>query len=440
MRKSRWSKVSALVASSVLALGLLAGCGGGSSSEPASNDSGGETSESSESSGASGDQVVKIGGIFDETGATGDVGAPYAEGARAYFEYMNSKGGFDGVKVELVAEDYAYDISRAQQVYQSLRDRHKVPAIIGWGTGDTEALRAQIIADQIPFISGSLSENLKDTKESAYNFLTAASYSDQGRAILEWIADNHTGNKPATVALVYDEGNPFSSSPMDDIKAYASENLSGEIEIVDDILIGLSDNDPQTTLQAYANSHDLPDYAIIQYTWNQTRNVIRAAHNLGWETQFIGTNWAAGEGLIPSGDDNQQWVEALDGTIAVAIHAFPFEEDLPGMAAVKEYLESKGKTLEDINQKFIQGWASASIYGEAIRIAVADKGGVDFNGADFKAAMEKINDLDLGGLAANVTFGPDKHWGTKEIRLAQLKDGKWEIITDFFSYEDLAGK
>lgn len=433
MKKSRWSKLTAVVASSVLALGLLAGCGGSDTSAP-SDDGGGDGG----SSAPSGEAVVKIGGIFDESGATGDVGAPYAEGARAYYEHLNSQGGIDGVMIQLVSEDYAYDISRAQQIYQSLRDRHNVPAIIGWGTGDTEALRAQIIADEIPFISGSLSENLKDTgSESGYNYLIAATYSDQGRAILEWIAANHEGDKPVTVALVYDESNPFSSSPMDDIKAYAAENLSDDIVIVDDILIGLSDQDPQTTLQAYQNSNDVPEYAIIQYTWNQVRNVIRDAHTLGWDTQFIGTNWAAGEGLVPSGSDNQQWVEALDGTIAVVTHAFPFE-DLPGMEPIKQYLESKGKSLEDINQKFVQGWASAAIYAEAVRIAIEQTGGTEFTGVDFKKAMESIDNLDLGGLAANVTFTPDRHWGTKEIRLGQLKDGKWEIIEDYFSYEDLA--
>lgn len=433
MRKSRWSKLSAVVASSVLALGLLAGCGGGSESSSSSDDGGGDSGSSE----ASGGEVV-IGGIFDETGATGDVGAPYADGARAYFDYINSKGGIDGVKVNLVNEDYAYDISRAQQIYQSLRDRHKAVGIIGWGTGDTEALRAQIIADEIPFISGSLSENLKDTgSESGYNYLIAATYSDQGRAILEWIAANHEGSKPATVALVYDESNPFSSSPMDDIKAYAAENLADDIKIVNDILIGLSDQDPQTTLQAYQNSNDVPDYAIIQYTWNQTRNVIRDAYNLGWDTQFVSTNWGAGEGLIPSGSDNQQWVEALDGTIATILHAFPFEDE-PGMAEIKEYLEANGKSLEDINQKFVQGWASAMIYAEAIRVAIEQNGGTDFSGADFKKAIESLDNVDLKGLAANVSFSPDKHWGTKDIRLGQLKDGKWEIIEDYFSYEDLA--
>ena len=29
---------------------------------------------------------------------------------------------------------------------------------------------------------------------------------------------------------------------------------------------------------------------------------------------------------------------------------------MPGMAEIKEYLDAKGKTVDDINQKFVQGW------------------------------------------------------------------------------------
>lgn len=432
MNKSRWSKVISAVATSVLAIGLLAGCGGGNE---VSNNSPSDSSSDAPSE-VTGDKVIKVGGIFDESGATGDVGVPYAEGVRAFYEYTNSKGGVNGYQIDLIGEDYAYDISRAQQIYQSLRDRHEVAAIIGWGTGDTEALRSQIISDEIPFFSGSYSENLKDTgKESGYNFLGAASYSDQGRAILEWINDNHSGATPVSVALVYHGGHPFSESPMQDIKDYAAEHFQGKIEITPDILIELGDTDPQTTLQSWERNNEVPDYAIINYTWNQTRNVVRDGKNLGWDTQFMGLNWTTGEGLIPSGSDNQQWVDALDGFIGVVTHAFP-TEDLPGMASIAEYLESKGKTVNDINQKFVQGWSTAAIFAEAIGIAIDETGG-NVTGSDVKAAIESIDLLDFGGLGANVSYSPDKHFGTDQIRLGQLNNGEWEMITDYFGISDM---
>ena len=38
--------------------------------------------------------------------------------------------------------------------------------LLGFGTGDTEALRQQVAADEFPFISASLSENLKNIERS----------------------------------------------------------------------------------------------------------------------------------------------------------------------------------------------------------------------------------------------------------------------------------
>ena len=40
-----------------------------------------------------GKRTVVVGGLFDITGGTGDVGTPYAEGEKAYFEYLEMKGG-----------------------------------------------------------------------------------------------------------------------------------------------------------------------------------------------------------------------------------------------------------------------------------------------------------------------------------------------------------
>ncbi|GGK24139.1 hypothetical protein GCM10010965_16130 [Caldalkalibacillus thermarum] len=95
----QWMTLGMIVLAAVL---LLAACGG---QETTGSDSGG-------SDGGSG-EVVRIGGIFDITGATGDVGEPYAQGAKAYFEYVNEQGGLDGKEVKLYDIDYAYEVPQA---------------------------------------------------------------------------------------------------------------------------------------------------------------------------------------------------------------------------------------------------------------------------------------------------------------------------------------
>lgn len=381
----------------VVMLGLLTACSGG---EKSSGDSKG---------------TIKIGGLFDITGGTGDVGTPYAEGEKAFFEHFAKKGDVNGYKVELIGDDYAYKIPEAQKLYQKLKSKDKVAAILGWGTGDTEALRQQVAADKLPFISASYSENLKNIEESPYNFLAAASYSDQARSVLKWIKDNHSGGTP-TVALIYND-TAFGKSPIEDAKNFAKEI---GIEVVDEQIVELQALDATSQLLNMEKKN--PDYAIIQQTWGATATILKDAKKLGLDTQFIGLNWAAGEGLLPIAGD------AAEGFIGVVTHAFPYE-DLSGIAEIKEFLESKGEKLEDKNQKFIQGWVSAKILVEGMKLADDPT-----TGEGIRGGLEKLSNLDLGGLAAPVSFAPDNHAGTNQIRLAKVENGKFEVFTDYIGY------
>jgi len=368
------------------------------------------------SSGSNGD-VIKIGGLFDLTGATADVGKPYADGAKAYFEYVNDKGGINGKKVQLIDIDYAYAVPQALEAYKKLTQQDKVVGILGWGTGDTEAMKELIAEDKIPYISGSYSENLTDVAAHPYNFLAAATYSDQARTAIKWIKDNWTESRAPRIALIYND-TPFGRSPVEDAKQFAAEH---GVEVVDEQVVELSSLDASSQLLNMRGKN--PDFAFINQTWGATATILKDAHRLGIETKFIGLNWAAGEGLIPLAG------EAAEGFIGMIQFAFPYEEGIEGLKEVEEYLTSKGKTMADINQKFIQGWTSAKIMLEGARLA-----GDNVTGESLKAGLEKLNNYETGGLAAPVTFSADSHRGTTQVRFAEVRNGKFEIFTDYIGH------
>ena len=150
--------------------------------------------------------AVKVGAIFDLTGPTADVGTDYADGMRGFVDWINMQGGIEGRPIELIYQDYAYQVSRAEQLYSQFIGEGVV-AFMGWGTGDTEALKLRIAEDEIPFSSASLSHVLGDPAEAPYNFLLAPSYTDQFRIALDWIARNHGDGTPI-VALMHN-ASPF---------------------------------------------------------------------------------------------------------------------------------------------------------------------------------------------------------------------------------------
>lgn len=400
---------------------VLAACGGGGDSDDAStpaDDGGSSDNGSSESSGDV--RSVSLGGIWTITGPSGDTGTPYSEGQTHYFDYLQMQGGIDGLDINFSGEDYGYEISDAQRTYQSFRDRDGVSAILGWGTGDTEAMREQVAADEIPYISASYSEALNNPAENPYNFFVSASYSDQGRMVIKWIKDNHDGDNP-TFALIYGD-NAFGRSPIEDIKTYAEEI---GVEHVGDYIVELDATEAQS--QMLNLQQDNPDYVLVQETWGATGVVLREAATLGVESTFIGLNQAVGEGLI------DQVGDITEGFYGILTHALPYE-DVPGMEEYKEYLDEKGIALDSLNMQHVAGWVVAKVLVEAVKIAAENTDG-DITGAEIHAALETMDNLDLGDLAPPVSFSADDHAGTKQARLGQVVDGKWEAFTDYIQPE-----
>src|SRR5690606_5700629 len=72
----------------------------------------------------------------------------------------------------------------------------------------------------LPFMSASWAETLIDPAETPYNFVVGATYSDQMRVALAWIAEDAGG--PAEVA-VFHHDSPFGESPVEDGRAYIEQ-------------------------------------------------------------------------------------------------------------------------------------------------------------------------------------------------------------------------
>jgi branched-chain amino acid transport system substrate-binding protein len=124
---------------------------------------------------------VKIGLLCDLSGPTSDIGVGYCRGEVDYMAYFNSKGGFaNKAKVDVTAQDFAYNVARALQLYS--QQSSGPVAFLGWGTADTSALSARITADKLPYFSASYAEQLTDPKDTPYNFVVGTNYTPRRRS------------------------------------------------------------------------------------------------------------------------------------------------------------------------------------------------------------------------------------------------------------------
>jgi branched-chain amino acid transport system substrate-binding protein len=358
---------------------------------------------------------IKVGAIFDLTGATADVGTTYSEGLRAYVDWRNTQGGLEGRPVELVFQDYGYKVDLAEQLYSQFV-QEGVVAFMGWGTGDTEALRARVADDKIPFASASFSHVLGDPKEAPYNFLLGTSYSDQLVILLDWILENHpAGGAKPTVALMH-HPSPFGLSPFEqggrDYAAAKGMRLEAH-----EMPRGSTDYTAELTKIRESGAK----YVVFQNTSGPASVAMKNARDLGLEASFFCLNWCTNEVMT------QLAGAAAEGLVGSVLFSPP-GEGVTGLDAAAAYLQQKGSSLEQKGLLYGQGWTMMSIMLEGVRRTVA--AGQELTGENIKASMESIQGFETGGVTPPITFGPDDHRGMRGMRLYKVEGGQWQPLTE----------
>ncbi|MXX57159.1 MAG: ABC transporter substrate-binding protein [Gemmatimonadetes bacterium] len=360
------------------------------------------------------DNAIKVGAIFDLTGPTADVGTDYADGMRGYVDWVNMQGGIEGRPIDLIYQDYAYQVDRAEQLYSQFVAEGAV-VFMGWGTGDTEALRLRITEDEIPFSSASLSHVLGDPAETPYNFLVAPTYTDQFRIALDWIARNHGEGTPI-VALMHN-ASPFGLSPSRHGGVEFAEALGIELTLYE-MPRGAVDYTAEFSRIRQSGAQ----YVVFQNTSGPASVALQNASSLGLDLTFVCLNWCANAQLV---DLAGEVAEGMLGTIPYA----PLSVDVPGTRVIRDYLAGKGESVAGKTNAYTQAWWTFAVFGRAMEQVLAS--GQELTGANIKAALETFTDLDMGGVTVPITFTPNDHLGAKGLRIFRVEGGEWTPFTEF---------
>ncbi len=359
-------------------------------------------------------QEIKVGGIFDLTGITSDVGKPFAQGVRDYVALTNAQGGVNGKKIKLMDVDYAYKIPEAVSAYKRMVEE-KVVLINGWGTGDTLALKEFINKDKIPYVSASFAGDLTDPSKTPYNFFVAPSYSDQLRAWLSWVKEDWKDkSRNPKVAFFYGD-NAYGKAPMEAGRRFCKET---GVDLVDEEI--LPGNFQDATSQLLNMKQKGADYAYINVTTTGVSLVLKGAKALGLTTKF---------GSNPYGFSEQLPLvakETAEGVTGVVPHV-PYGSPVPGMKAILDFHQANHPN-DTHDAMYVRGWTTAIMWVEALRRA--DKAG-KLTGEGVKAAIETMKDLDLGGLANPMTWTPTDHRPTTRTAVWQVQGGKLVKIKDY---------
>jgi branched-chain amino acid transport system substrate-binding protein len=358
---------------------------------------------------------IKVGGIFDLTGITSDVGKPFAQGVRDGVQWLNENGGVNGKPIRLIDVDYGYKIPEAVSAYKRMVNDEKVIMISGWGTGDTEALKDFVNRDKVPYFSASFSGHLTDPSKTPYNFFAAPSYSDQLRAWLSWVKQDWKDKSRNPKVAFYYGDNAYGKAPIEAGRRFTKEN---GIDLVDEEILpgGFQD----ATSQLLNMKQRGADYAYINVTTTGVSVVLRDAKKLGLATKFGSNPYGFSEQLPKVAGD------VAEGVTGVVPHV-PFGTDVPGMKRLVDF-HMKNHPQDTHDAMYVRGWTTFLVWSEALRRA--DKAG-QLNGEGIRKAVETFRDFDVGGLTEKLTYMPDDHRPTTKTPIYQVKGGKLVKVAEF---------
>ena len=343
------------------------------------------------------DDTIKIGVIGDQTGPVVAILRPWTEGIRTYYRYINDQGGINGRKIKVTVEDDRYNIPLAVAAFKKLIYKDKVLAINGpSGTGMIHANLSLIEKAHVPVISLSLSTTMiKPLKR--YVFIIGATYEDGMKIIINYIINNLKVKNPRVAFVTADNeyGKNGRKAAKERLKHY-------KLELVDEEILNFGDLD--ATSQVLRLKRARPDYVILHENVGGAVALMRDAKKYKLHPTYFGGYAATQEDTIRLGK------EASKNFIGT--HYFnSWYENTPGMARLREISEGYFPGVKMKAKHYIEGWVGATVFVEAMKRA-----GKDLNYGSMVKEIEGIKDFDTKGLGAKISYGPNDHKASDQIR------------------------
>jgi branched-chain amino acid transport system substrate-binding protein len=377
---------------------------------------------------------IVIGMQCDRTGATQIVGTVLCPGFHDYVALVNSKGGIDGYTIKALEIDHEYKVPPAVESYERHKKEGAVTMAV-YGTPHIYALAAKLTEDRIPGTSpGFGSAAAADGIRYPYIFPIAATYWSQGTAAVDFVKKQLGGSlKGKKIAFIFYD-NPAGREPIEVLQDLAQ--LEGfqlrEFAV------------PPPGVEMGAQILDIAqrfraDFVIAHLFGGAPSVSIKELKRVGYPLRkVVSFVWGSAEANIEAAGG----FAAAEGYYTMQFAGVGL--DYPVLNEIREMYKKQGKPAPKEMASTVyynRGVLIGALHVEAIRHAVKAKGGGKITGVDTKAGFEKISNFTLGGLVPPLKITPTDHEGGGLVQIWQVKGGKFEKTTEWFSaYPDVLAK
>lgn len=348
--------------------------------------------------GVTNDKVV-LGQAAVFSGPAAQLGIQMRNGIKSYLDFVNEKGGVHGRRIELVSEDDFYDQPRAAAASRKLIEEHKVFGLIGYvGTPTGVAHLPVVTQAKVPLVGMFTGAEALRVPFNRYVFHVRASYYDETEKIVEQIVS--IGGR--SIAVFY----------QDD--AYGLAGLRGtEIATTKRNMkiaaLGTVERNTVKVEEAVKKINAVkPDAVVMISAYTSIAEFVRQMQKAGSNATFYNVSFVGSKALADAlGKDGV-------GVAISQVVPFPWGTAVP---VVKEYQQlAKKAGFTDYNFSALEGFLSAKVAVEGLRRA-----GRNLTREGYIAAMEKMQDVDLGGFF--VSYSPTNRAGSKFVDLTIIGRG-----------------
>lgn len=316
------------------------------------------------------------------TGAADQIGLPYFNGAKMYFDASNSKNGAAGYKIEVKTLDDGYNATKAAANAKLLIEEG-ADALFGFaGTASCDAAYAVTKASGIPFFAPFAASD----------------------ALRESSASNVFHIRPGLADEAYKVARHCATLNQDRIAVFAEDDAMGRagVAAVIQALVDLKRPPIVASALSPVNSDKVDvavatlmkanPQAIIQVSlFNSSAAFIRKARKAGYGGQFLNFSVVGIDPLFTA------LGKEIGGIVMSQVVPSPRSVGTP---LIKEYLDVLNQTDHIPSYESVEGYVAARAFAEGVRRAASGGGKPDKAG--LQRAFESMTDFDMSGFRINL--------------------------------------
>lgn len=357
---------------------------------------------------------IVLGTHLDLSGPINSWGLPIKNGMELAVAEIDAGGGVHGRKIKLIVEDSGYDPKKAVLATQKMLINDKIFAMVGsMGTATSAATMPLILGKGLPHLFPITPAEMFSTPFEKLKFAYFSPYYDDVRTSLKYLIETK-GKKRVGILYQDDEfGTDILRGAKDQLAAMNLPLVS-----TTSYKRGATDFSSQITR---LKSDDV-DLIVLGTIVRETVGAMRTARKMGWNVDFVVSQAGYAPVVATLGEG------LTEGLYAGGMTPVPYADT--ASSDVKAWMgRYKDKFGQDANIQALVGYLvlTTAVIG-------MEKAGRDLTPDSLVAGLEKISNLPNMFGSAPISFTSSDHLATRKTFVAQIKNGRWEKLTEFMHY------